>query len=153
MIQLTQFTTQMTQFSHFALEHWPLCAGFVVVLGLIIWTEIQAKISQVQALSPQSVVEWINHKQARVIDIRSAEMFSKGHIVGSENMQAAHLLSALTEGKNAKKYQNIPIIIACDQGILAQKAAAPLKDKLTIAVMKGGLRAWTACDLPLITSK
>lgn len=139
------------QLLQFVINHWPLFVALFAVLGLIFWVEWQIKAGNAPAISPQMLVEWMNHQDACVIDIRAPETFQKGYIIHSECMNPLHIITALTQGKNASKYKDKPLVLVCSQGIQSPKIAASLvKDGISrVAVLKGGINAWIAADLPL----
>lgn len=128
--------------------HWELFAGLLVILIVIFIFEKKTKANNAESIDPQTAVEWINRQNAIVIDIRDREAFRKGHIINSESIEPANVVSAITQ---AEKYRNNPVLIVCAQGLSAMKTAAQLKkegwDK--VAVLKGGIQAWVSADLPL----
>ncbi len=141
----------MTNGWPFIVSHWELFIALFVVLGIILVFERKAKAGSAVALNPQQAVDWMNRQQAIVIDIRDREAFRKGHIINSESMEPANVVSVVTEGKQAEKYKDKPILIVCAQGVSAAKTAALLKKAgiEKVAILKGGIQAWTAADLPL----
>lgn len=138
-------------FLEFIVHHWQLFVALFAVLGLIFWMEWQIKAGGAPAISPQMLVEWMNHQNACVIDIRAPETFQKGYIIHSECMNPLHIVTAITQGKGASKYKDKPIVLVCSQGIQSPKIAASLmKDGIArVAVLKGGINAWIEADLPL----
>ena len=71
----------MDQVLEFAGNQPYLVGGFIVVLGLLIWTEVKTKVQGLEQLSPAMAVPWINHEDAVVVDISPLADFNKGHIV------------------------------------------------------------------------
>jgi rhodanese-related sulfurtransferase len=131
----------------FIVNHWELFAALVVVLAVILVFERKAKAEGPSVLDPQSAVGWINHEQAIVIDIRDRDAFRKGHIINSESIQPANVVTAV----KGEKYKDKPILIVCAQGISSAKTAALLKKEgiEKVATLKGGIQAWKSADLPL----
>ena len=109
------------------------------------------KTNSAAAINPQKAIEWINRQSAHVIDIRDREAFRKGHIINSESIEPANVVTVVTQGKQAEKYKNHPILIVCAAGVSSQKIATELKKEgvENVAILKGGIQAWTSADLPL----
>lgn len=131
----------------FMVSHWELFAALVVVLAAILFFERKTKAESASVLDPQSAVGWINHENAVVIDIRDRDAFRKGHIINSESIEPANVLTAI----KAEKYKDKPILVVCNQGVSSAKTAALLKKEgiEKVATLKGGIQAWKSADLPL----
>ncbi len=144
----------MEQFLQFATAHWQLFLALLVILGAILVFELKTQADSV-AISPQTAIDWINRQEAVVVDIRSQEAFAKGHIIHSQSILTNDVVAALTQGKNANKYKNKPILVVCARGIQAEKTAALLKKEglEKVAILKGGIEGWIAADLPLEKNK
>ena len=139
----------------FFIHHWPLFVSLVLLLIVILVFELQAKAKGPAIIDPSTAVEWMNHQSAIVIDIRDKEAFRKGHIIHSQSIEPAHVVSTVTDEKQAEKYRDKPILLVCAQGVSAQKTAVLLQKEgiEKVAVLKGGIQAWTAADLPLEKNK
>lgn len=155
MLLLRLIDNYMNQFLQFLTNHWQLFACLVVILGIILVFELKMQAGNAASISPQTAVDWINHQDAVIIDIRDREAFRKGHIVNSQSIEPANVVMALTTEKNTEKNKSKPILVVCTQGISSQKTAALLKKEgfEKVAVLKGGINSWTAADLPLEKSK
>jgi rhodanese-related sulfurtransferase len=132
----------------FVQAHWMLCALFVVILGYVLFEEMRHARSN-DRLSPQVCVNLMNRERALVWDIRSHDDFSAGHVVGSESVamdDVAAQYQALTKVEREK-----PLIIVCQQGISAGKAAATLKGlgHQHVYILQGGIKQWQTDQLPL----
>lgn len=137
----------MEQISQFIINHWALCLALVGIILLIQLNEWFTKTQGPQALSPQLVVEKINHDEAVVIDLRDQEAFSAGHII--------HAIRATADDfdlPRMDKYKQKTVILVCTRGIQAQTVASKLKSKgfVNPAVLAGGLTAWQSAGLPLV---
>lgn len=97
-------------------------------------------------LSPTQATQKINHQNAILIDIRSADSYKASHIAQSRNIVAAELVN-----KTEKIAKDKPIILVCDSGRNASKEAAALRKQgfSDVSVLEGGLTAWTQASLPL----
>lgn len=138
----------MQTFLDFVLRHWDLWLVFAILLILAIRLETSSKIAGVSLLSPSEVTRYINHENAIVLDIREAEQFKQGHILG-----AIHILPTESEKelKKLQKHKNKPIIISCSDGAKSPRFGAALrKDSFSnIFALKGGISAWQKDNLPL----
>jgi len=131
----------MDQVLEFAGNQPYLVGGFIVVLGLLIWTEVKTKVQGLEQLSPAMAVPWINHEDAVVVDISSLADFNKGHIVNAQNLQASRLASPDAE---IEKLKDKKLLVVCKSGQTAMAAAASLRKMgaSDVAVLKGGMSQW-----------
>lgn len=97
-------------------------------------------------LSPTEATQKINHEHAILIDIRNAESYKAGHIAQSRHIEAADLGT-----KTEKLAKDKPIILVCDSGRNASKQVNTLRKQgfNDVAVLEGGIMAWTQANLPL----
>ncbi len=140
----------MDQVFEFAQNHLLLVGGFVVVLGLLIWTELMRKVQGLKELSPAQAVPWINDEDAVVIDISSAADFNKGHIVNARNFQASRLADP---DKEITKLKDKKLLVVCKSGQSATAAANSLRKlgAADVAVLKGGMTQWRNDQFPVTT--
>jgi len=138
----------------FIMNHQLLWISLTLIVIAIIIFEIRAKSHAPESISPETAVQRINHQNAVVFDIRNQEAFRKGHIINAESVSADNITKLLT-GSSSEKYKDKPVIIVCEQGIQAQKAAALLKKEgiEQVSIIKGGINAWLSANLPLEKSK
>jgi len=132
----------------FLTSHWILSTSFLILLIAFIANEWSLRSFGLPTLAPVNAVDLINHSDAKVIDIRSANAYQDGHILGSLNIPMAQLNQKL---KSLEKYQDKPMIITCNVGQEAAKAATLLKAQgfTQIFLLQGGLQAWRTAGLPL----
>ncbi|MCH8958376.1 MAG: rhodanese-like domain-containing protein [Proteobacteria bacterium] len=138
----------MSQLLEFAANHPYLVGGVVVLSILVLGNELRLRSNTGNFLDPTNVVSLIN-KGAAVLDLRSAERFATGHVVGARNIPVDQLESSA--GK-LKRYSGKPMIVYCDNGTGCRKAVARLQEmgfEHTVA-MRGGLQAWTQENMPLV---
>ena len=141
----------MENYLEFAGNHPILVGGLVFTLFLLIFTELRRKAMGVTSIEPQDAVQLIN-KDGVVIDLRSAEAFSRGHIVNARNIPYDEL-SAKRE--TLGKYKSTPVVAVCDAGMTSGKAVTELRKAGFEKVygLKGGINAWRQASLPLVTAK
>ncbi|WP_367606451.1 rhodanese-like domain-containing protein [Legionella sp. W05-934-2] len=137
----------MTQLVEFIAHHWPLVGGLVVVLILIWINEMLTAKQQAQSISPQSLVNLMNHDEVKIFDLRQKEVFNKGHIIDAVKVNAEEF-----NQPHLEKLKNTHTILVCDNGL----QSAPLGSKLKkqgfnqVKVLQGGIKAWTDAGLPLV---
>ncbi|MCZ6716705.1 MAG: rhodanese-like domain-containing protein [Gammaproteobacteria bacterium] len=138
----------MSQLLDFASNHPYLVGGVVVLSILVLGNELRLRRNAGSFMDPASVVSLIN-KGAAVLDLRSAERFATGHVVGARNIPVDELESSAAK---LKRYTGKPLIVYCDNGTSCGKALVGLqKMGLEHAVaMRGGLQAWTQENMPLV---
>lgn len=130
----------------FLVQNWYLLAIALVSGGLLVWPmlvegAVGARISAADA------VQLINREKAVLIDVSENAEFAAGHAVGARNIPVA----ALEASRELPKNKSLPIVVVCPTGARAGRAAVVLK-KLGFAntqVLKGGLAAWRAANLPV----
>jgi rhodanese-related sulfurtransferase len=140
----------MEQVFEFATNNLLLVGGFLVVLGLLVWTELMRKIQGLTELTPVESVAWINDPEAVVVDISPIADFNKGHIVNARNLQASRLASPDAEVLKLKDHK---LLVVCKSGQTAISAAGNLRKMGAdnVAVLKGGMAQWRADQFPVTT--
>lgn len=137
----------MDQVSQFISHHWQLVAAFVGMLVVLMVYEYYDLKKQGKSISTAQAIEQINHYSATVIDLRPADIYKKGHIIGS-------IRASLADFKLPKmqQYKDKPIILVCSRGVESQAAAQSLRTQgfAQIMVLAGGLAAWQNTNLPLV---
>ena len=98
-------------------------------------------------VAPNEAVLLINREKAVLIDVCEPHEFAQGHVVGSKNIPLAQLEAELP---SVVKNKSVPVILVCQAGSRASRAAAPAK-KLgyeRAQALAGGLKAWREASLP-----
>jgi rhodanese-related sulfurtransferase len=129
----------------------PVLSGAAVVVAIAaIVIELRARATSFMAIGPQDVVRLMN-QHALVLDLRPAEAFAAGHLVGARNLPLDQLGKA---GDTLKKYKEKPVVVYCDTGANSGPAARKLAEQgFTKAVnLRGGIEAWRAENLPVTRS-
>nr|MBV6629282.1 rhodanese-like domain-containing protein [Oceanococcus sp. HetDA_MAG_MS8] len=101
-------------------------------------------------LSPAAAVRMINDKPTRIVDLRSAADFKRGHIMGSDNVPPAKWAQVQEE---LAKSPDKPLLLVDALGAHAASAARKLRSAGHAAVfpLAGGLNAWEGAGMPLTT--
>lgn len=81
-----------------------------------------------------------------IVDVRTDEEFSEGHVPGSDHIPFEQIAKKATEYRKYAK-----VYLYCRSGMRSQKAYHILKDQgLTnlVCVSEGGMMTWSAAGLP-----
>lgn len=133
----------------FLSQHWILSSIFVLLFLALCINEFILRRSGfgTHLLSPEQAVQWINHKEAIVVDIRNPKSFSEGHILGSLNIPEDVFDKKIGL---LEKFKNRSLIVICASGQTSQKVVRDLKKKgFQALLLSGGLLAWRNAGLPL----
>lgn len=99
-------------------------------------------------VQPSEAVLLMNREKAVVIDVCEPAEFAQGHVVGSKNIPLAQFEAQLPQ---AVKNKSLPVIIVCQAGSRASRAAAQAQ-KLgyeRAQALSGGLKSWREANLPV----
>jgi rhodanese-related sulfurtransferase len=98
-------------------------------------------------VDPARATQLINREDALVIDVRDPREYGAGHILGARNLPVARIDGKADLGKRKDR----PLILYCDSGARASKAAAALRQQgyTQVVNLSGGLGAWQAAGLPV----
>ena len=90
----------------------------------------------------------INREDALVVDVRDPGEYGAGHILGAKNWPLDHIDE---RGGEAARRKDKPVIVYCDTGERAPKAAAALRKHgfTRVVNLSGGLPAWQQAGLPV----
>jgi rhodanese-related sulfurtransferase len=141
----------MDRLLEFAGNNTLLVFALVASFLLVIFTELRRKASGMLAVVPTEAVKLINN-DAMVLDLRSAESFSRGHIAGARNVPMDELDGHM---EKLAKFRNKPVVAVCDAGITSSKAVNTLRNSGFESVynLKGGMSAWGQAGLPVVSGK
>ncbi len=127
-------------------DNWMLLAIALASGGLLLWPIIQG--AALAGLSPAAAVHLINREKAVVVDVREADEFAAGHLVGSRNIPLGDLEAKLV---SAVKNKALPVILVCQTGARSGRAVEAAK-KLgyeQAQSLAGGLAAWKTANMPV----
>ena len=139
----------MERILEFTGNHTLLVLALMISFFVLVFSELRRKASGMVALLPGQAVTLIND-DATIIDLRSAESYSRGHIVHSKNIPMDEL-----DAKKDILNKSKPLIAVCDSGMSATKAVALLRQSGfdSAYTLKGGMAAWSQAGLPVVTGK
>jgi rhodanese-related sulfurtransferase len=129
-------------------QHHPLLIGLAVLALLALAVdEGLRRLRKYREIGPAESVLLIN-KGAVVLDLRTENEFSAGHIIHARNIPLSELE---TRSAELEKLRGQPLLVYCKSGSDAATAAAKLSKRgfEPLAVLKGGISAWQQEHLPL----
>lgn len=138
----------MEEYIAFAQNHALLAMGFVVVLGLIIWTEFSRLTRKYRQVVPALAVQVLNRDGSVVVDVREDAEVRSGKIKGARHIPLGQLKGRLAELDGFKEK---PVLVYCRSGSRSAHACnmmtkAGFRDVSNLA---GGITAWESADLPV----
>jgi rhodanese-related sulfurtransferase len=142
----------MADFFQFIQNHLILSIAFVAILLLLVWEEWRNKGYTQHRISPKTLVDLMNHKHAKVLDIRSQKAYKESHIIHSSHIDASSIEQQV---KKLAKYKNDPLVVVDQKGEASGEVVKKLK-KLEfndVYVLVGGITAWEHAGLPVKKAK
>ena len=131
----------------FFIENWVLFAVAITSGAFLLWP-LASSGARAGSLTAAQAVQLMNREKAVVVDVRDAEGFASGHIIGAKNLPLADLEAKLP---GAVKNKAAQVIMVCANGASANKGVAIAK-KLgydNAQSLTGGMGAWRAANLPV----
>jgi len=121
-------------------------AGLIISFLLLIFNELKIKKQHIATVDPFKAVQLINIG-ANVLDLRSADIFKKGHIVNSKNMTEEQISS------KKKSLGNKTTIIVCETGESSSKLVNDIRSSGIDNVygIRGGINSWSEANMPLVS--
>jgi rhodanese-related sulfurtransferase len=139
----------MDQFLEYISNNALLAGGAVLMALAVIFNELRIKSAGVTAVSASMAVQLIN-SGAKVIDVRNAELFAKGHIVNSVNVPADEIDTKVNDKyKSAKS-----LVLVCDTGAKSGQCVAGLRKAGVESAfsLAGGIDAWQRDNMPVVSA-
>ena len=145
------YTSIIPMFLEFATENWYLFAMLAAILLLLAFDPSSRIAGGAKKISPGQLPQIQARQSAVVVDVRTKDEFDKGHIEQSLSLPVDSMENSL---KKLNKHKGKPLIIICQNGARATKAAGILKknDFSELFVLDGGIAAWRKENLPLSKS-
>lgn len=139
----------MQEYIDFITRNPVLSVAWFGLLGAVIYTSVRALLSPVRQVGNHEATMLINRQQAVVVDVRTQDEFSKGHLIDAINLPVSQIeANSLTL---IEKHKDAPTIVVCESGIRAQSAAQALTKAgfKQVFILRGGLASWRAQNLPV----
>lgn len=126
-----------------------LVLALMVSFFLVIFTELRRKAGGLVNVEATDAVKLINN-DAIVLDLRSSDAFSSGHIVNAKNIPADELDAKMDTLDKSKS-----IVAVCDAGMTSTKTVAAMRKAgfENVFGLKGGMAGWGQSGLPVVTGK
>ena len=125
--------------------HWVLAA---FVSGAMLMWPLVRRGAGGPWVSTLEATQLMNRDDALVIDVRDADAYAKGHILGAKSIPLADL-----ERRSADldKHKSKAVIVSCQNGDRSGSAAAALRQKgfTRVHPLNGGFAAWQQAGLPV----
>lgn len=86
------------------------------------------------------------HPKTLVLDVRTTDEFSKGHIPGAKNVD---FLGQDFAAKAARLDPGTPILVHCASGKRSTQALEALKDRPLVYHLQDGFKAWEKAGKPV----
>lgn len=98
--------------------------------------------------STTEVTTLINRGKTTILDVRTAAEFANGHLREAKNIPLGELSSRIGE---LDKSKGKTIVVVCERGVRAEKAARLLKAAgfEDVTTLDGGMAAWQSSGLPV----
>lgn len=140
----------MGQVFEFISNHPLLIVAFFATLGMLSFTEYTRLFSGVKGLAPYVATQMLNAGEAIFVDVRSDSEYKNGHIINARNMPVNNFDKHIHE---LDKHKEKDIVVYCDSGMRASKAAGKLKKNgfTRLSTIAGGLTAWEKANLPIVS--
>src|SRR5215472_3059177 len=113
----------MTRFVEFVRNNLLLFVVALVSGGMLLWPLVR-RTTGGPWLSPTQATQLINREDAIVVDVREPNEFAAGHVLGAKNLPLGRVAAS---GAELAKRKERPVIVYCDGGDRAGKAATELR--------------------------
>ena len=138
---------KMQQFFQYTTNHPLLLAGAVLMAVVVAAYELRSQRTSFASVGTAEAVRLMN-SGALLIDVRSREAFTAGHIAGARHVPG----DTIADGAKAlERFKEKSIIAYCESGTTAGAAARHL-GRLGFHKalnLRGGLAAWRQDNLPI----
>ena len=127
-----------------------LIAVALVSGAMLVWPLLR-RVTGGPWVSTGEATQLMNREDALVVDVREPGEYGAGHILGARNVPLAQIDERISSGGELAKRKEKPVIVYCDGGERASKAAAVLR-KLgftRVVNLSGGLPGWQQAGLPV----
>lgn len=138
----------MQEYLDFAQRHMLLVMGFLAILTMLLFTEMRRLTQAFKMVGTNAAVTIMNQDSALVLDVREDKEFSAGHLVNATHIPVTTVAKRISE---IEKYKDKQVLVYCRTDQRANMAARQLIKQgfNDVSVLKGGVNAWTAANLPI----
>jgi len=131
----------------FIIKNWALVLITAVSGGMLVWPLLR-KGAGGPWVNTLQATQLMNREDALVVDLRAADEYAKGHILGARSLPLADLARRAGE---LDKFKSKPVIVHCATGSSAGGAVALLRKNgfANVVNLSGGYAAWQQAGLPV----
>jgi rhodanese-related sulfurtransferase len=131
----------------FLIDNIILIAVAFISGAMLVWPLIRGRASG-PSLSTLQATQLINTRNPQIVDLRSADDFSKGSLPNARNLPTDKINDRMAELKKDK-----PVLLVCATGTTAGRTAALLRSRgfTEVFVLGGGIAGWREAGLPVRT--
>ena len=128
----------------FLLDNIVLVAVVLISGGFLLEPYIRKR-SMGPSLSNEEAIDYINKKNAFILDVRATKDFKRGAIAGSKSIPIDGF-----EGRVNEVPKDRPVIVVDTVATSSQKAAKVLRAQgyKDVFVLEGGIKGWVDAKLP-----
>ncbi len=128
----------------FLLDNIVLVAVVLISGGFLLEPYIRKR-SMGPSLSNEEAIDYINKKNAFILDVRATKDFKRGAIAGSKSIPMDGF-----EGRVNEVPKDRPVIVVDTVATSSQKAAKVLRAQgyKDVFVLEGGIKGWVDAKLP-----
>lgn len=138
----------MQELSIFISKHMGLTYILAALFLLLVIVEVLRLKQNKVGVDIKKAVDLINRENAAVIDLRSKEAYSQGHIVESTAIAPSDVLAT---PQKVERFKGRPVILVDGNGQESQKVATVMiKAGYNVYMLSGGIRAWKEANMPLV---
>ena len=129
----------------FLIDNWYLVLAALVSGGLLLRSALQG--TGAGQVAPSEAVRLVNREKGVLIDVCEPAEFAAGHASGARNIP----LGSLEASKELPGNKTLPIVLLCQSGARASRAAGMLRKAGygQVLVLAGGMKAWRDANLPV----
>lgn len=138
----------MQHFFEFMVNNWLLFLALIVIVALLVMTTVRGRLLGFNEIKPAEAVQLMNRDEPLLLDVRDADEFKGGHVLGAVHIPADELDDRMSE---LEAWREKPVLIICRTGQRSAKAAAALKRQgfKQLHKLDGGMMAWQSAQLPV----
>jgi rhodanese-related sulfurtransferase len=143
----------MQEYIDFFQQNTLMCLAWLGIFAALIFNIFKSATAKFTFVSVNELTQLVNKENGLVIDIRSKDDFTKGHITDSIHILASDIKAGNLSGVESHKVD--PIIVVCRAGQTAQAAADDLVKAgfEKVNVLTNGITAWNEANLPLVRGR
>jgi rhodanese-related sulfurtransferase len=138
----------MQEYIDFASNNFLIVAGFLLVLGFIVKTELSRLTRKYKQVNVNQAVMLLNNDSTLVVDVREDKEIQGGVIKGARHITLSQLPERIPELSKSKQSS---VLVYCRSGSRSGHACQQLTKAGfdDVSNLAGGIMAWESANLPL----